>query len=86
MSRNLSVHQSGMFPVNVSAQSKARFDKQEGERISDSTSVNAVVQKCGSTVSVDTRYLPRIDYLRYTDASGKSVSLLEKRNDRYVLP
>jgi hypothetical protein len=65
---------------------------------SDSTSVNAVVQKCGrpdeelgsgvyifvwhladgSTVSVNTPYLSRIDYLRYTDASGKSVSLLRK--------
>jgi hypothetical protein len=66
---------------------------------SDSTSVNAVVQKCGrpdeelgsgvyifvwhlsdgSTVSVNTPYLSRIDYFRYTDASGKSVSLLRKK-------
>jgi len=65
---------------------------------SDSTSVNAVVQKCGrpdeelgsgvfifvwhladgSTVSVDTPYLSRIDYFQYTDGSGKSVSLLKK--------
>lgn len=33
----------------------------------------------GSKVSIDTPYLSRIDYFRYTDASGKSVSLLNSK-------
>jgi hypothetical protein len=63
------------------------------------TSVNTVVQKCGSpdrdlgsgvyifvwhladgsTVTLNTPYLSRIDYFRYRYASGKSGSLLDSK-------
>ncbi len=33
----------------------------------------------GSNVSVSTPYLTRIDYVSYTDASGKASSLLRRR-------